>query len=143
MTSTVKNKPESSLGDLLLACRRTLMEEMKKEGLTDDLTFSQMEALRFVGTSGTKTMKSIAEYLKITPPSATVLVAELEKKGLIQRLEDKDDRRVVSIAFTEKMQKLFTAISRRKESIFKKMFSKLTPKDRKELERIIKIVIKQ
>ena len=60
-------KKEPHLGDLLLLFRRNIMEKVKKEGLNQDLTFPQMEILHFIGIYGEKTMKSIAEYLKITP----------------------------------------------------------------------------
>jgi len=144
MQQRIKNRPEngtSSLGDLFLIFRRTLMEGMKKEGLTDDLTFPQIEVLRFIGPRGVRTMKGISLHLKIAPPSATALIAELEKKGLVRHIQRTGDRRVVAVAFTGKAKKLFASLSRRKEVVFKKMFSKLSAEDRKNLERIIRILI--
>lgn len=136
------NKQEkSSLGDLLLHLRRNIVEAIRKEGLQDDLTFSQVEVLYFIGPNGKQTMKSIAEFLKISPPSATEIIADMEKKGLVRRVSDKKDRRVVFIMFTATAQKIFHSIYRRKESILKKMIAKLNKADRKNLERIIKILI--
>ena len=132
---------KTSLGDLLLLFRRKIIESIKKDGLKHDLTFSQMEILHFVGLAGKKTMKNIAEYLKITPPSATALIEEMEEKDLVKRIHDKKDHRVVFIVLSEKTKKLFVSICRRKESIFKNMISKLDQKDKKTLERIIKILI--
>ena len=134
----------SSLGDMLLILRRNIVEIIRKEeGFGHDLTFSQVEVLRFIGPEGKETMKSIAGYLKITPPSATAMVAELERKGLVSRKGDKDDRRTVFIIPTEMSKKLFTSLSKRKDAIFKKMISKLNEKDKKDLERIIRILIKE
>ena len=132
---------ESSLGDLLLILRRDIHESIKKEGFKHELTFSQMEALRFIGPSGKATMKGIADYLKITPPSATGIVDELQKKGLVKREDDKKDRRVVFIVSTLQAQKLFNSMHKWKDAIFHKMLSKLSDKDKKNLERIIKILI--
>jgi len=132
---------KSSLGDLLLVLRRNIIEAIRKEGLKHDLTFSQVEVLYFIGPSGKATMKSIAEYLKITPPSATEIVYEMEKKGLIKRKNDKNDRRVVYIAFTPTSKRLFNSITKRKELVLKKMISKLNMKDKINLERIIRILI--
>jgi DNA-binding MarR family transcriptional regulator len=132
---------ESSLGDFLLILRRNIVEAIKKEGLKQDLTFSQMEVFGFIGPNGKATMKNIAKYLKITPPSATEIISEMEKKGLIKRTSDRDDRRMVYIAFTPMAKKLFHSISKRKELILQKMISRLNIKDRKTLERIIKIII--
>ncbi len=132
---------KSSLGDLLFVLRRNIVEAIKKEGLRHDLTFSQVEVLYFIGPSGKATMKSIAEYLKITPPSATEIVSEMEKKGLIKRMSDTKDRRVVYIVFTHIAKKLFVSISKRKELILKKMIAKLSKIDQRNLERIIRILI--
>lgn len=132
---------ESSLGDLLLVFRRNILESVKKEGFKYNLTFSQMEVLRFIGPSGKETMRHIADYLKITPPSATEIVAELEKRGLVKRKGDKDDRRLVFIVPTEMSKKLFVSLFKRKDAVLKKMISKLNEKDKKNLERIIRILI--
>ena len=134
---------KSSLGDLLLIFRRKILESVKKEGLKHDLTLSQVEILYFIGPAGKRTMKDIADYLKITPPSATTLVEEMETKGLIKRIKDQKDRRVVFITLAEKTRETFTLICQQKELIFKKMIARLDIKDQKILERIIKILIKE
>jgi len=139
MAINTHKKP--SLGDLLLIFRRNIIESTKKEGFNHDLTFSQMEVFRFIGPSGKETMKSIADYLKITPPSATEIVAEMEKKGLVKRIGNKNDRRVVFIVLSDVAKKLFTSLCKRKDVILKKMIYKLNKKDQKNLERIIRILI--
>ena len=132
---------KSGLGDLLLVLRRKIVEAVRKEGLEHELTFSQVEVLYFIGPTGKMTMRSIANYLKITPPSATEIIAEMEKKGLVKRTSDKNDRRVVYIIFTKLAKKLFISVYKRKEFVFKKMIEKLSAKDKSNLERIIRILI--
>ena len=132
---------KSSLGELLLIFRRNILESLKKEGFNHELSFSQVEVLGFIGPSGKETMKNIADYLKIAPPSATEIVAEMEEKGLVKRKRDKKDRRVVFIVLSDLAKKLFISLGKRKEFILKKIFSKLSKKDQKDFERIIKIII--
>jgi len=132
---------KSSLGDLLLVFRRNIIENIKKEGFKHDMTFSQMEVFRFVGLSGKETMKDIARYLKITPPSSTEIITEMEKRGLVKRQNDKKDRRVIFVELTSKAKKLFVLLSKHKDIILEKMIAKLNEKDRKNLERIIRILI--
>ena len=127
----------------MLIFRRKILESVKKEGLKHDLTLSQVEILNFIGLSGKKTMRDIADYLKITPPSVTAIIEEMEEKGLVKRINDKKDRRVVFITLSEKTKKTFTSICRQKELIFKKMIFRLNKKDQKILERIINILIKE
>ena len=138
-------KKQSSISDLVsvfMVFRKNVLENIKREGLKCDLTFSQAEVLDFIRSSGGETMKNIAHYLKITPPSATEIVAEMEKKGLVKRQSDKNDRRIVFIVLTPTAKKLSVSLHKGKESVLKKMLSKLSEKDRKGLERIIKIIIK-
>jgi DNA-binding MarR family transcriptional regulator len=132
---------KSSIGDLLLVLRRNIVEVIKKEGFKHDLTFTQVEVLHFIKPSGKATMKSIADCLKVTPPSATEIVEEMDKKGLVKRINDEKDRRVVYVVFTDIAKRVFTSISKHKELIFKKMTEKLNVADKNHLERIIRILI--
>ena len=136
-----KRKEDPSLLDLLLVFRRSILENIRKEGLKCDLTFSQAEVLDFIRHSGKETMKSIADYLKITPPSATEIIREMEKRGLVKRIDDKKDRRIVSIVLTPAAEKLFFSLHKRKDFILKKMLSRLDKKDYDNLERIIRVLI--
>ena len=120
-----------------------MLESVKKAGVKNELTFSQVEILNFIGFSGKKTMKDIAKYLKITPPSATLTIEEMEKKGLVKRINDKSDHRVVLITLSEKTKKVFASVCKQKELIFKEMISKLSEKEQKNLEHIIKIIISE
>ena len=132
---------ESKLEDLLFAFRRKMVEMLKKEGVKHELTFSQVEIVRFIAEHESVTMKMIADHLKITPPSVTALIDELERKDFIERDSKTEDRRVVSVRFTPKAKKVFEKLSKRKATVLHGMLAKLTPADRKSLERIISILI--
>jgi DNA-binding MarR family transcriptional regulator len=142
MTITHKNEQSSNLGDLLLLFRRSIMEKIHREGLKSDLTFPQIEIIHFIGISGRETMKSIADHLKIKPPSATEIVREMEKKGLVKRIAEKKDRRIVSIILAESTKKRYLSISKHKEDILNCMISRLNKKDQVTLEKLIRIIIK-
>jgi DNA-binding MarR family transcriptional regulator len=135
---------KSSLWDQLFIFKKNIEENIRKEGLLNlhDLTFSQVGVLRFIGPLGKETMKNIANYLKITPPSATEIVAELEKKGLVKRKKNKKDRRIVLIVLTPTAKKVFSSLCKQRELILEKILSKLNKKDSENLGRIIKILIK-
>ena len=133
--------PEPQLGELLLSLRRKIIESCRKEGLPDDLTMPEAEILWFIGPEGSVTMKAIAEHLKITPPSVTSMVRALEEKDIVERRADPADRRTVSIVLSKKAKALYSAI--KKDGVLKKMVSRLTEKEKKELERIVAILIKE
>ena len=134
-----RHKPR--LDDLLLAFRRKIRDGLREEGVESELTFSQIEILHFIGPTGTETMKSISDHLKVKSPTATALVQEMEKKGVVVRRVGSPDRRVVHVTFSKKAKKIFDSVCKRKDLILERMVAKLSTKDRKELERIINIII--
>ena len=135
--------PEPRLGELLLTFRRKIIESCRKEGLPDDLSIPETEILWFIGPDGSATMKAIAEHLKITPPSVTSMVRTLEEKGIVLRKHDPTDRRTVLVVLSKKAKDLYSAIKKKKDGVLKKMLSRLSEKEKKELERIITILIKE
>lgn len=137
-----KKKPvQPTLEDLLLALRRKIVECMRADTLVGGLTVAQSEALRIIGSSETVTMKEIASSLKITPPSVTSMIEDMEKKGLVERIPDTNDRRVVCAQLTTKAKRSYREITARKKAIIDRMLLKLTPSDKRSLERIISIII--
>ena len=118
-----------------------LATEQVNHQVQHDLTFAQAEVMHFLGhaqRAGRETMQNIARYLRIAPPSATALVTELEKKGLVRRRGDPGDRRLVHVSLTPAAKRLLAAVTRQKDAVFKKMISKLSPREYKELERLIR-----
>ncbi len=131
------------LGELLLTFRRKIIESCRKEGLPNHLSMPQIEVMSFIGPEGSKTMKDIADHLRITPPSVTAMIAEMEKKGIVKRTVDPSDRRRISIVMSKKAKIIYSSILEKKNEVLYKMLSRLSATDKKELERIITILIKE
>jgi DNA-binding MarR family transcriptional regulator len=66
-----------------------------------DLTYLQLGVLGSVANRGTPAMSQIAADSFVTPPAATRVVGELVDKGLLERVTDPEDRRVVRISIQE------------------------------------------
>lgn len=72
-----------------------------------DMTRSEYELLgmlvmRLEGNQKALSIGEISNFLQITPAGVTHLINPLEEKGLIERLKDPGDRRVVLVGITEK-----------------------------------------
>lgn len=137
------NNPDTSLSNLMFGLRRLINKSEKENKLKHELTVSQFETLWFIGPTGRRTMESIADHLNIKPPSVTALVDKLEKSGLVTREKDPADRRLIQVVLTKKTIKELQMMGRKKELVFDKIISKLSPADQKELERILSILIKK
>ncbi len=78
------------------------------------LTPSQLSALAVIDNRGPLTLGCLAELERVAPPSITKLVAKLVADGLVVRMVDAHDRRIVRIATTEKGAELMAESRRRK-----------------------------
>ena len=131
-----------SLEDVLFAFRRKLADIMRHEAEDLKCPISQIDTLAYIAEKENPSMKEIADYLKITPPSATAIIETLQKKGLITRVSGEKDRRTIRVALTPKAWKFFKSIHKRKFAIFTKMLSKLNETEKKQFIKIITILIK-
>lgn len=66
-----------------------------------DISLSQMHLLEVAGNSDSIRMKELSEKLGVTTGTLTVMVHRLEKKGYIQRVKDKIDKRSYFIELTK------------------------------------------
>jgi DNA-binding MarR family transcriptional regulator len=87
----------------LPADARALVQETMEE-----VTAGQMEALTLLhdGVAGLS-MHELAHALSITPSSATQLVDRLVRMGLVERLREDEDRRLVRVQLSEPARRMF------------------------------------
>lgn len=95
------------LRTLLTATYRSLSkaEELLLRGLSDDdLSQSELRVLESVAElqDAGATVTEIARDLEITPPSVTMVVKRLEKKGYVTKARSGEDARRVLIVLTRK-----------------------------------------
>lgn len=72
------------------------------EALAPHLTEGQLAVLEFALENGKVKPSDFLPYLSTTPAAVTTLLDRMEKSGLIQRVRDAEDRRVVWVHLTEK-----------------------------------------
>ncbi len=131
---------ENELEAFIMELHNTISHELRNKAMKFNFTFSQMEAMRFVLREKTPTMKDIAKYLAITPPSVTAIIECLINKGLLKKEIDKSDHRVTRIMVTPKSFKIINLFKDKKIQIIKKILLKLNISDRKEFLRILTLL---
>jgi DNA-binding MarR family transcriptional regulator len=80
------------------------------EWLTSDLTVAQLRVLLVLHAQGHIRMSSIAAMLQIALPTATGIVDNLVKKGLVVREADSQDRRLVICKLSDEGQNLINRL---------------------------------
>lgn len=126
-----------TIGELMLALRRKMTGKTQGARLHDELSLSQFDVLWFIFSEGSVPMDAVATHLGIKPPSATSLIATLERKKLIVRTRDTADRRVVNVKLSPAAKRHIATHKKQKERAFESLLSKLSIADRKEFTRLL------
>lgn len=95
---------------------------------------AQLGVLFVLAYRGTLTTKELARHFDMTSSAVTQLVNSLVKEGLLERKEDKDDRRKVHISLTRKGKGV---LARARTLRMRKMQELLQPLTEKEIKNLI------
>jgi DNA-binding MarR family transcriptional regulator len=127
------------LTSLIFATHRLLHDQMSHKN-DSGFSFLHMVTLKYI--KGKKSqMKEIADFLGITPPSATSLVDTLAKAGMVNRLDDPNDRRSVQLGITAKGEKFIEEGMNRMKDLIQKNLEVLNEAEQAELSKILAKII--
>ncbi|HJV33276.1 MAG TPA: MarR family transcriptional regulator [Patescibacteria group bacterium] len=127
------------LGAVFLALKRALHERLQRSTSFDSASLARVAVLDLVRRNGETTMKDVAAYLCVTPPSATALADGAVAAGLLTRRQDPDDRRSVRLRLTPKGKRALASGMRGVEAAMSRMFARL---DAQEQDRLIALLEK-
>ncbi len=94
----------------LVRTAEALHSEVSRGLSADGLTASQFSTLKVLRIQGPLAQRDIAKHLLKTGGNITVVVDNLERAGLVTRIRDTDDRRVVFVKITRAGEDLFDRI---------------------------------
>ena len=103
--------------------------EMRTAGLTES-QFGVLEALLHLGPL---CQRELAGKVLKSAGNMTTVVDNLERRGLVERRREGDDRRVVTVHLTPRGKQLIKAVFPRVVRVLVDAFSTLTSTDQKQL----------
>ena|SRR5947209_1984733 len=90
------------LAGLLAGLDRTFRDEFKRSnGIPQHLTLAQYQVISLIAGGGRCSQKAIAMHLGVTGPTVVRIIDALERKGLVSRMRDEKDRRIVLVVLTD------------------------------------------
>ncbi len=101
-------------------------------GDDDPLEPGQMDALDLLSRQE-RTMKHLAERLRIDPSSATRAVQRLVADGLAERYAADDDKRVVMVRISKEGRSRHAAVASRRSHVMALILSQFTLEERSDL----------
>lgn len=94
-----------------------------------DITNNDMHVIEAVGIGEPRNMSAVAKLLSITVGTLTIAVNNLVKKGYIERVRSKEDRRVVLVSLTEKGKKAYQHHKRFHEEMVQSLLKGLSDQE--------------
>jgi MarR family 2-MHQ and catechol resistance regulon transcriptional repressor len=121
------------------AASKYLYTGLQETGI-DDTDFRILEALL---NTGPLPVNTIGPKVFLTPGSISTAVDRLVERGLVSRVESRDDRRVRVVSLTTKGKRLIAPIFRKHSAEIAKVFADASPKELRALETTLKKIGKR
>ena len=117
---------------------------LRVRALTEGFSASQLHigTLRYIAEKKKPLMHEVAQFLRVSPPSATSIVNTLVKQGEVRRVEDKNDRRTVRLEITARGQKTLDDSAWRKHGLIQDAIQGLNEHERMEFKNILEKIIR-
>ena len=97
------------------------------------VNMSQLKAMTAFSEDSLLSMGELCKMANIKMPSMTEVVDRFEKEGILERIRNNEDRRVVKVKMTEKGKKMHKEVLKKRVDELTKIFGVLTTKDRTKL----------
>jgi DNA-binding MarR family transcriptional regulator len=105
-----------------------------------ELTLSQWSALVAVESAGRMRIGDLAAHEHVSPPTATRLVASLERERLLRREVDDEDRRSALVSLTEAGRQALAELRRKRTEALAARLAELSPDDLDRLTRGLSVL---
>jgi MarR family 2-MHQ and catechol resistance regulon transcriptional repressor len=126
-------------GKAFHAAAKYLYAGLEETGI-DDTDFRILEALL---NKGSLPVNTIGPKVFLTPGSISVAIDRLLARGLVNRVESPEDRRVRIVSLTSKGKELIAPVFRKHAAEIRKVFGDASPKELRTLETILRKIGKR
>lgn len=93
------------------------------------LSLIQLNVVSVLEAEGPLPMSRLADELDVSVASATGIIDRMERRGLIERRHDADDRRVVVVHLTDQSREIFRDIAARRRAHLATMLGELNEEE--------------
>ena len=104
------------------------------------VNMSQLKAMTVFSEDIPLSMGELCKMANVKMPSMTEVVDRFEKEGVLDRIRDNEDRRVVKVKMTAKGKKMHQEVLKRRADELTKRFGVLTTEERTSLVDSLKSV---
>lgn len=106
-----------------------------------DLTVSQYTVMSRVKGREVLSSAKLARHHYVSPQTMNELIANLEARGLLSRMEDPENRRVLLVSLTQAGSDLIAACDRKVDGLESEFFANLDNADHGVLRKLLEVLI--
>ena len=132
--------PDEELAARVHSAALHLLRRLAQEDRATGVSAPRLSALSVLVFGGPRTIGALAGVEGVTPPTMTRLVAAMVTEGLVERLEDPTDRRVVRVQASASGRSLLLAGRDRRVATLAAMVKPLSSKERRRLDAAATII---
>ena len=99
------------------------------------LRLTEYNVLQRLSVSGPTPMAKLTDETLVTKAAITAITDHMEKRGMVKRVRDSADRRIVNVQVTPEGRKLFAVAKKRHDAILTKFVSVLDAEETRVLLR--------
>ena len=118
----------------------TRLHRLLRQQVAGGLTPSQISALASAARLDRPTLGELAAVERVQPPSMTRMVVGLERAGLLERLVDPADGRVVRAGVTAEGRRTLQRIRSLRNAVLVRRLSRLTDAERRQLADLVPLL---
>ena len=97
--------------------------------INNNLTIPQMKCLCYISRHGKINLSGLAAGIHVTPANVTGIIDRLVEQGLVSRIHDSSDRRVLWLSVTEKGESILSNLREGKSGKMRELLETLSDKE--------------
>ena len=137
-SSATREKQALTIYTRLMRAANTVTDKMHRHLADHNLSISQFGVLEALLHLGPLCQKDIGSKILKTSGNITLVIDNLEKRHLVERVKDPDDRRRMIVELTGPGRDLIESIFPGHSKTAAEVFSVLDPEERQTLGRLLK-----
>lgn len=128
--------PGEGLADALVTTAFITMAVINRIGAENDLSLSLIRVLGILSDRRPR-MAELADYLGLEKQTMSGLIARAEKRGLVARAPNADDRRATDVFLTKKGATLVKQLHVQGQQALAPLTAQLSASDKKQLQELL------
>ena len=125
---------------ILLRASGSVTNMLKKDMLTYGMNPTEFAVMEVLFNLGKQPIQIIGKKVLLASSSITYVIDQLEKKGMVDREQCEDDRRVTFVSLSAEVQELMGEIFPQHSSVIKQLFEELSDEELHKLGESLKAV---